>query len=41
MERPMNEFKKFCTGILMYGKRIQMLKFADDVTVISPNKANL
>uniref|UniRef100_A0A8D9E3Z3 Craniofacial development protein 2 n=1 Tax=Cacopsylla melanoneura TaxID=428564 RepID=A0A8D9E3Z3_9HEMI len=41
IEKVINECKEFCTGIILNGLRIQMLRFADDIAVLAPDEMNL
>jgi hypothetical protein len=40
-EQIVNECKEYCTGINLYGMKIQMPRFADDVVIIAQDKINL
>jgi hypothetical protein len=40
-EQAINERKEYCTGIKVNGKRIQMLRFADDTSVIAQDEIKL
>uniref|UniRef100_A0A8D8YBS6 Craniofacial development protein 2 n=1 Tax=Cacopsylla melanoneura TaxID=428564 RepID=A0A8D8YBS6_9HEMI len=41
IEKAIEEIKECCTGILLSGKRVQMLRFADDIAVLAPDEFNL
>jgi hypothetical protein len=41
IERAINEFKEYCTGMKVNGVRIQMLRFADDTEIIVQHEINL
>jgi len=35
VEKAINDCREYCTGIKVNGKRIQMLRFADDIAIIA------
>lgn len=35
----MKEYEEFCTDVLLNGKRMPWLKFADDTTLTSPDES--
>lgn len=41
IEQAIKECKECCTGILLSGRRIQMLRFADDIAIVAPDEWNL
>lgn len=41
IEKAIAKCKEYCTGILLNGFRVQMLRFADDIAVIAPDEFNL
>ncbi|KAI5752456.1 hypothetical protein M8J77_017138 [Diaphorina citri] len=41
IEKAIRECKECCTGVMLSGKRIQMLRFADDIAVLAPDESNL
>lgn len=41
IEKAIEEIKECCTGILLSGRRVQMLRFADDIAVLAPDEFNL
>ena len=41
IEQVINECKLYCTGIELNEVRIQMLRFADDMTVVAQDEINL
>ncbi|KAI5728729.1 hypothetical protein M8J77_020289 [Diaphorina citri] len=41
IEKAIQECKETCTGIVLNGLRVQMLRFADDIAVIAPDEYNL
>jgi hypothetical protein len=40
IEKVINKFKEFCTGMKMNGVRIQMLSFTDDIAIIAEDEIN-
>src|SRR5215510_15085841 len=40
IEQAISECKEYCTGIEVNGMRIQMVRFADDVTIIAQDEIN-
>jgi hypothetical protein len=34
-EKAIKEYKEYCTGIKVHGMRIQTLRFADDIAIIT------
>ena len=41
IEQAINECKEYCTGIKVNGMRIQMLRFAGGIVIISQDEINL
>ncbi|KAI5734139.1 hypothetical protein M8J77_003012 [Diaphorina citri] len=41
IEKAIEESKEVCTGIVLNGVRVQMLRFADDIAVLAPDEQNL
>lgn len=41
IEKAINESKECCTGVMLNGRRVQMLRFADDIAVLAPDEFNL
>ncbi|KAI5715577.1 hypothetical protein M8J77_018806 [Diaphorina citri] len=41
IEKAIEECKECCTGIVLNGVRIQMLRFADDIALLAPDEFNL
>uniref|UniRef100_A0A8D8R4I6 Craniofacial development protein 2 n=1 Tax=Cacopsylla melanoneura TaxID=428564 RepID=A0A8D8R4I6_9HEMI len=41
IEKAINESKECCTGVMLSGRRVQMLRFADDIAVLAPDEFNL
>uniref|UniRef100_A0A8D8YBX5 Craniofacial development protein 2 n=1 Tax=Cacopsylla melanoneura TaxID=428564 RepID=A0A8D8YBX5_9HEMI len=41
IEKAMEQCKEYCTGIVLNGVRIQMLRFADDIALLAPDEFNL
>ena len=40
IEKAINEYKGYCTGIKLNGTRIQMLKFADYIAIVAQDELN-
>jgi len=38
IEKAINEYKGYCTGIKLNGTRIQMLKFADYIAIVAQDE---
>uniref|UniRef100_A0A8D8TI87 Craniofacial development protein 2 n=1 Tax=Cacopsylla melanoneura TaxID=428564 RepID=A0A8D8TI87_9HEMI len=41
IEKAIKECKECCTGVVLSGRRVQMLRFADDIAVLAPDEFNL
>lgn len=41
IEKAIEKCKECCTGIVLNGVRIQMLRFADDIALLAPDESNL